>query len=160
MGIFLTLGEMRTAARATARHPLARQVVLDATDGSREPVAIWRGLRAWLAANTRFRFDRDDPIAQQDPSVIEVVHTPLDQLSAIARTGVAYGDCDDAATLAAALTLAAGQRARFVVAGYGGPSAPYRHVYTELLGPGGGLDFDITRTPRSPNPSRIATLEV
>lgn len=159
-GVYVTLAAMREAARAVPTHPIVQQAVLDATQGATDPVAVWRGIRQWLGTRVRFRPDRLDPLAQQDPDLVEIVHTPLDQLRTIARQGIALGDCDDVATLAAALTLGAQQRARFVVAGFRGPGAPYRHVYAELLAPGGALDYDITRTARAPLPTRIATVEV
>lgn len=160
-GIYLTLQAMRTAARVAARHPAIRHAVTDAAGDARGAVPVWRGLRDWLGTHTQFRPDEQDPLAQLDPSLVEIIHTPYDQLRTIARQGIALGDCDDVATLAAALTLAAGQRARFVVAGYRTPLAPYRHVYAELVGPGdAGLDFDITRSARSMRPTRLATVEV
>lgn len=65
---------------------------------------------------------------QRDPLTVELVKTPEATLS----TGV--GDCDDIATLLAALVLLAGSQARFVTVGFV-PRGPFTHVYCEGLDP-------------------------
>lgn len=65
---------------------------------------------------------------QRDPVTVELVKTPLATL----ETGV--GDCDDIATLLAALVLLCGSQARFVTVGFR-PSGPFTHVFTEGLDP-------------------------
>lgn len=152
-GTLATLNAMRRAARTDATHPAVRQVVTD-TGGD------WRTVRRWLADRMRFRFD---------PPGVELVGTPLHHLQAIARDGFSSGDCDDLATLAACLGLAAGCRACYVVAGYGpgGLAGPYRHVWTEWRrGPrglgqtGAWLDFDLLRRPDAPPVTRVMRVEV
>lgn len=161
-GVYATMLAMRTVVRAAFRHPLVQHVAMSATADAPDVLAQWRGLRAWLVTNTRFRLDAADPVARANPDLLEVVHTPLDQLAAIARDAIVEGDCDDVAVLAATLAMAVGLRARFVVLGWlsPGPSASYRHIFTEVAAPGGWLDFDVTRNPSSPLPTRRATLEV
>jgi len=65
---------------------------------------------------------------QRDPLTVELVKTP----EATLQTGV--GDCDDIATLLAALVLLAGSPARFVTVGFQ-PRKPFTHVYCEGLDP-------------------------
>jgi transglutaminase-like putative cysteine protease len=61
---------------------------------------------------------------QRDPLTVELVKTPMATL----ETGV--GDCDDIATLLAAMVLLCGSEARFVTVGFrrGGP---FTHVFCE-----------------------------
>jgi len=65
---------------------------------------------------------------QRDPRTVELVKTP----EATLRTRV--GDCDDMATLLAALVLLAGSDARFVTVGFR-PDGAFTHVYVEALEP-------------------------
>jgi transglutaminase-like putative cysteine protease len=65
---------------------------------------------------------------QRDPATVELVKTPRATL----ETGV--GDCDDIATLLAALILLCGSQARFVTVGFR-HHGPFTHVYCEGLDP-------------------------
>lgn len=113
---------------------------------------VWRAIRSWLATHTRF---------VPDPDTVELVRTPPEQLRLQRAQGTAPGDCDDTATLAAALALALGQRVHFVVLGFFAPDAPFVHVYAEQsLGDDTWGDFDVTRTPGGPVPSRVAVFGV
>lgn len=94
-------------------------------------------LRLWLA---------DHVIYQEDPPGVELVRSPTVALARIGAYGVLLGDCDDVAVLAAALGLAAGYRARYVLTGWG---AGLSHVWAELLGPAGWVELDVTR-PEGP----------
>src|SRR5690242_19255940 len=96
-GIYQTLGEMRRLARAAANAvtPIAQSIVGSAGTSTER----WQRLRDWLAAHVRFL---DDPVG------IELVRTPLEQLRRIKLDGVMRGDCDDVATLSAALAKALG----------------------------------------------------
>jgi hypothetical protein len=163
VGVLWTLANMGRVARAAASHPLTQQAAANAANGARDGVGVWRNIRAWLQRVTRFQWDADDPVAQADPRIIEVVHTPLDQLEHLAQTGSIPGDCDDVATLAAALVLALGRRARFIVLGFRAPAsaAPFQHVFTDMLiAPDAWGDFDITRRPSSEQPTRRLAREV
>ena len=115
-----------------------------------DPMTRARFLRSWLVQHTQFA---------PDPDEVELVRTPVEQLRRIAVNGIARGDCDDVAVVGAALAQAAGLSPRFVVLGFGpGPDVPYTHVYTDVLG--GAVEFDITRRPDSPRPTRMAIMEV
>lgn len=65
---------------------------------------------------------------QRDPRTVELVKTP----EATLATGV--GDCDDQATLLAAMTLLSGADARFVVVGFR-PDGVFTHVFCEAQDP-------------------------
>ena len=65
---------------------------------------------------------------QRDPRTVELVKTP----EATLATGV--GDCDDQATLLAALTLLSGAEARFALVGFR-PDGVFTHVFCEALDP-------------------------
>lgn len=86
-----------------------------------------RDLRWWLAEHTYF---------QEDPPDLELVRTPGRMLREIERYGRAGGDCDDVATLAAALGLASGMDVRLVLAGLA-PDGPFVHVFAEVREPAG-----------------------
>lgn len=93
-------------------------------------------LREWLAQ--RFQFF-------PDPHGMELLRTPDFLLTTIIQEGIARGDCDDAATLAAALALAAGLRTRFVLVSFGA-TLPYSHVFSEVFTDcQGWVELDITR---------------
>ena len=51
------------------------------------------------------------------------------------------GDCDDIATLLAAMLMACGNRCQFALVGFNGASAP-GHVFVEVLTPGGPVPLD------------------
>lgn len=108
-------------------------------------------LRSWLAAAWHF---------VRDPTGVELVFRPERLLDQYTNHGMASGDCDDAAVLSAALGKAIGLRARFVVLGFFGPRMPFSHVYTELLGPDGWQEMDVTRIPNRPPASRVKVVPV
>lgn len=152
LGVSATLLAMRSLARGARRDARVVTAARNATAASVSPTVQAQLLRSWLLAHTQF---------QADPATVELVRTPLEQLTRIARTGVMRGDCDDVAVLGAALALALGLRARFVVLGFGAANAPYQHVYAEAVTPDGGVvDFDVTRTAATQAPSRVARMEV
>jgi transglutaminase-like putative cysteine protease len=144
LGIIATLLAMRATARAALAYPItmttARQI------GGATPTTRAQFLRSWLAQHTQF---------QPDPDDVELVRTPVEQLARIAKDGVAKGDCDDVATLGAALALALGLKPRFIVLDFGDG---YQHVYTDVLG--GAVDFDVTRRANPPTPTRASAMEV
>lgn len=145
-GILQTLSAMRRDARTFAASP-AYRLLADSLAGHGSRTAQWVNLRMFLRTNTGFT---------PDPSWLELVRTAYEQLRAL-RNGPALGDCDDIATLAAALVVAVGGRARFVVLGFGppGPAADYTHVYAEMeTAPGVWRDFDLTRQAASPAATR------
>jgi transglutaminase-like putative cysteine protease len=141
---------MRSDARTAAATPAVQATARRITGSGTTPVTRALFLRSWLAQHTQFTPDPDD---------IELVRTAVEQLRRIASTGVMRGDCDDVATLGAALALAVGLQPRFVVLGFGvGPTPAFAHVYTDVLG--GAVDFDVTRNAASPTPTRKQLMEV
>lgn len=68
---------------------------------------------------------------------VEQVKSPLRILSEVERTGRTLVDCDDVATLIAALCLTLGRRCQFVVVGFGASGA-YTHVFTRVHEPKSG----------------------
>lgn len=80
-----------------------------------------------------------------DPLGVELVRAPGIHLDAIERDGEARGDCDDAATLAAAATLAQNIPTRFVVVAW--ERGDFSHVFTEAYDTGLGrwVEIDPTR---------------
>lgn len=153
LGTFATVAAMKDAVNRSLTNPRVVQTAarIVASVNARDPVQVWRALRQWLAAHLQFT---------PDPRDVETVRTPYEQLRQIDERGVMYGDCDDAATLVAALAKAVGQRVRFVVIGFQTATAPYQHVYAEMATPDGWGDFDVTRTAGAPRPTRAAMLEV
>lgn len=84
----------------------------------------------------------------------EVLRSPTYMLRRIERDGAAFGDCDDMATLAAALGRAAGFPARLILVGFGA-AEPYSHVYAELQTPAGWVTIDPVAPPEgAPVPVR------
>jgi hypothetical protein len=65
---------------------------------------------------------------KRDPSNTELLRTPTAMIEEIEKVGVARGDCDDLATLAASLIAAAGFRPVFVTVGRK-KNGSYQHVF-------------------------------
>ena len=104
-------------------------------------------LREWLAAHV---------VQEADPYNVELVRSPDWSLAIIQERGQVAGDCDDVATLGAAIGLAAGFLVRFVVLAWG---ETYSHVYAEIQAPGPPpiwYELDIHRPPagEAPAPDR------
>lgn len=78
----------------------------------------------------------------RDPRGIELLTAPATQLTTIRTLGSASGDCDDVAVLGAALGLAVGLRARFVVVG----RQQFEHVFTVLGDPSGRSWWEVDTT--------------
>ena len=103
----------------------------------------------------------------RDPVGVESLTSPLTHMKKLrGHYGMTVGgDCDDAATLSAALGLAVGLPARFVVIafpvaapipgeGFVEDNAPYQHVFTELYAAGQWREMDTTK-PLGIGPIRI-----
>jgi transglutaminase-like putative cysteine protease len=115
-------------AKATmaSMRQLARDAVRDPAQGIREAALRIIGhanftdqarrLQAWVQDNIRYI---------HDPPDVELVQTPQYTLQQRA------GDCDDQATLLAAMLLTVGHPARFVAIGQSGQ--PLSHVLTQTL---------------------------
>jgi transglutaminase-like putative cysteine protease len=139
-GTYATLGIMARAARAAAVTPIVRRtaVALASSAATRDGTVQAAAIRGWL----------DDHIVfLRDPTNQELVHDPVVLVRSILAKGVVHVDCDDVATLAAALGLSVGLRARFVIVGFKGMAGAYRHVWTELSDPRRErwIEMDITR---------------
>lgn len=135
-GVAVTLRHMRKWARTP--DPLLADVaarIMQDTGG--DPEALYQAVRGYLHAYTRY---------EDDPWGAEVLKTPRAMLRRIALNGVAFGDCDDMATLAAALGVALGIPARFVVLAFS-RGGPLEHVLTQLRLPSGWREIDPARPP-------------
>lgn len=106
-------------------------------NNSRDPEAQALALRTWIAAKVRFL---------RDPAGAELVQTPEYLLTQLSINGTVSGDCDDVATLAAALAMSIGLRARFQLVGFNGPSGPFGHIWTEVQGSQGGSWWELDTT--------------
>lgn len=144
------VGIMGQEARAALRNPLTFRAVqsivpLDLADADR---AFF--IREWLRTRVFFR---------HDPHGAELLRTPDFLLTEVFRNGSAEGDCDDVATLAAALGLAAGLPARFVLLSFGA-SLPFSHVYTELwTNCQGWVEMDTTKPAQMPPDLKVIRSE-
>jgi transglutaminase-like putative cysteine protease len=152
-----TLRIMRDVANQSLVDPAVVETAIDIVryvDG-RNTVQLARSIRAWLADRIRFL---PDPLVDGD-----FLRTPRFLLNEIHSYGFARADCDDTATLAAALGKAAGLPARFVVLAFFDRRAPYAHVFTELETAEGWLECDVTESQSAPvrqHISRAATFTV
>lgn len=148
-----TMRQMRENVRRARTHPLvwetARRIV--AAVSPRDEQGQARTIREWLDA--RFRFTRD-------PLGTELLLTPTYLLGRIADQGFVQGDCDDAATMAAALGTSLGMPARFMAVAFG-EDQPYSHVFTVLYprtrtGARMPMEMDVARPADRPyEPSRF-----
>lgn len=97
-----------------------------------------------------------------DPVGVELLRDPDTQIGEIQRNGFIQGDCDEAATLTAALGEANGIPARFRALAFYAKNAPYTHVVTDLLVGRTWYPMDVTKPPGMviPNPTKTLTLLV
>lgn len=135
LGTRATLRHMRRLAREGGAacfllHRLASHIL---TVTETDTGAAWEA-RAWLAAHVAF---------QSDPPGRESVKAPALMMREVEAYGRSAGDCDDVATLGAALGHALGFRPFFVVVGFEA-GGPYHHVYTYLPTSAGPVDLDTT----------------
>lgn len=149
-----TLYHMRRLVDQGVRTPLTVRLVSDIVAGvPGDQAGQAAAIRSWLEQVTVF---------QLDPLGYETLRTVPEMLTDTIIRGTIQVDCDDIAVLAAALGKAVGMRARFVVLGFGGPRAPFAHVFAQLgTGPTGWAEMDVTRPPADLlPPTRISFLEV
>lgn len=154
LGTVRTLEVMAELARAESSAPLLVQAVRHIICGAGSPLGAVLAIRAWLARHVRF---------YPDPAEFELVRSPLHQLERIRSDEYVTGDCDDIATLGAALGLAAGFPARFVVLAFD-TVGPWEHVFCQLRTPLGWVELDTSRefqrVPPDFQPARVATFDV
>lgn len=143
-GTMSVLAKMRSLARGSLTQPLVRQMAASIVDGI--PGNQWslqaRAIRNWIEDHVGFL---------RDPRGVELLLTPELMVRTVLTRGRIAVDCDDVATLAAALGLSIGLRARFIAVGFHSPAAPFRHVWTDLGDPSGSswIDLDVTRPSQS-----------
>jgi hypothetical protein len=115
--------------------------------GLNKPLETAGAIRALLTRFVEFR---------ADPPGLELVTEPGTLARSIANCHTVGVDCDDVATLAAAIGLAAGLQARFILAG--APDAPFSHVWAELAAPLATwwIDVDITRDAQGLLPAMLS----
>lgn len=140
---------MAQQARRALTHPITIQTAHKIATPGPDPTDIALALRDWLEARWHF---------EPDPYGIELLQTPAYLLELIERDGFASGDCDDIATLAAALGIAKGLRARFVLISFGN-HLPLSHVLTQLETYAGWVEMDITRPAQLPAGLTIRRVE-
>lgn len=139
-----TVHRMRQLVRDQYTLPLIRETAAAIVRGTGTDAELQvERIRAWLARHVGFL---------RDPYEVEGLHTPEAMLTLLGARGFLEVDCDDVAILGAALGMAIGLPARFVLIGAGGG---YEHVWTELADPNTGewRELDITR-PYQPDFSR------
>ncbi len=156
-GTFITVAQMRALSRTASYDPVTRQTAVKLVAGTsgKDGRAQAYIIRSWLQDHTSFL---------RDPHGTEALHDPKMLLRTILTGNIAHVDCDDVAMLAAALGLAIGLRARFVLLAFGTPSSPFRHVFAELGDPSTGrwYEMDITRPAQDlpQRPTRAQATEV
>lgn len=139
-----TLQQMRRNIRADRTSPdvweLARSIIVQTDD--RDQAAQARRIRRW--AKMRFRY-------VADPTSTELLSRPLYLLHKIKAQGFVQGDCDDAATLTAALLGGIGIAATLEAVAFDRPDAPFSHVFT-IASPRNGppLEMDVSHPDDSP----------
>lgn len=146
LGIELTVLHMRRAVRDSLRYSLLIDTARDIVGPAISPKGAGLNIRTWLAAHVRF---------VPDPIGLELIRSPVLLIQTVDCQGYAIGDCDDVAVLGAALGLAVGIPARFVLLAFRDPGL-YEHVYTELLTSEGPVELDTTRPAQMPAGLRIA----
>lgn len=138
-GTRLTLERMREAVALAVTHPLVRWFAVDCARRARAgdiPGQV-AAIRGFLAQHVHF---------VPDPLTVEWLTPPPALLQTIVDRFYTMADCDDVATLGAALGGAIGIPSRFVVLGFVHPNAPMGHVYTELFDGAQWVELDITRS--------------
>jgi hypothetical protein len=124
-----TLQAMRTAAHKGKKNLRVRRLVELITadiaqgDYASEVLAIYY----WVCRNIRYIRDIDG---------VEFIKEPEQLLKTNA------GDCDDMATLLAAMLMSAGNPVRFAIAGFRPGRPNFSHVYVEVMTPHGPVTID------------------
>ena len=114
---------------------------------NRDYSGVARGVRAYVAEHIKFC---------PDPVGIENITPPQAHMKLLRKVHTVLGDCDDAATLSAAMGKSLGIPASFKILAFRKPNAPYQHVIT-YLHPRGGLVIDMDTTRPAQNLPPVAT---
>lgn len=141
LGIEATVWRMRRLARRGARDPLLRWLAASIVRQDADAGARAQAVRDFLERAVDFT---------QDPDGVELLKSVRYQLRELELHGRVAGDCDDVAVLGAALGMALGLPARFVLLAFT-PGAPYEHVYAELLTRSGWVELDTTKPDQLPS---------
>jgi transglutaminase-like putative cysteine protease len=140
-----TMMQMARNVRASLLDPAVVEPARAIVHGvaPRDCVAQAREIRRWV--DKRFRFVRD-------PLGVELLETPAFHLARIRDYGFVQGDCDDAATITAALGMAIGIPASLHAVAFA-PGAGFSHVFTMLHPPGAApVEMDVTHVAGTPKP--------
>ena len=148
-GIRRTVGKMRDLSHEALLSPLVVETAALIVTGARTEEERAYRIRDWLASAVSF---------QPDPLGVELIRSPIYLLRQIQEQGAAWGDCDDVATLAAALGMAVGLPASFVLLGFDS-LGPFSHVYTQLWTQGGWVEMDTTAPDQFPPGLQIVKAE-
>ena len=124
---------MRSLVEGAKRQDQFRRFVLGVVDGVRG-----RGFDDEI--ETVAEWVRDHITYRRDPYGVETFHTPL-RLAKDARDGLAAGDCDDQALMAAAMLETLGHRTRFRV---GGGARGWSHIWLEVYSGGSWVPIELT----------------
>jgi hypothetical protein len=141
-----TLRAMQTAAHKGKKSLRVRRLAELITAGiaqgdyASEVLALYY----WVCRNIRYIRDIDG---------VEFIKEP-DQVIA---TGA--GDCDDMATLLAALLMAAGNPVRFAIAGFKPGRPNFSHVYVEVMTPHGPVTIDPVANRDTPKMLKTMTFK-
>jgi len=124
-----TLGAMRRLANEGKKDLEVRRLVeqINAQVAEGDYASELLAIYYWVKQNIRY---------MRDIAGVEFLKTPRKLLE------TRSGDCDDIATLLAAMFMAAGNSVQFTIASFR-PGAPsFSHVYVEVLTPWGAVVFD------------------
>lgn len=134
-GHAVTVATMRELAYLpSARVDQLARSLLDSV-GATEQLDLAYAIRHFLTVAVVF---------QHDPAGVETLLTPELMLEEVQVRGATHGDCDDIATLAAALALACGLSVRFVTSS-SSAGAPWEHVHAEIQAGGFWIECDTSR---------------
>lgn len=95
-----------------------------------------------------------------DPTFVDFLQSPEQLLAQLGTRGVARGDCDDVAILAAFLGAAHRLPYLFRAVGFADPAEPLTHVYTLLRAGDEWVTVDTTRNPVQATPAAVRALDV
>lgn len=119
---------------------------------NRDMAGIARGIRDYVASHVQFA---------PDPVGVENLTPPRQHMEILKRKSYVLGDCDDAATLSAAMGESVGIPASFKILAFYGPKNPYQHVITYLHPRGSGvIDMDTTRPAQMLPPTATRSFEM
>lgn len=139
LGSLTTLAHMRNLVNAALQMPVVVEtahMIIRAT-APRDYPAMARAIRDWMALNFKF---------VPDPLGVELTRTPAYMLNQYYAQGIVSGDCDDAATLGAALAKSVGMPCKLVGVGFGSWLGAFAHVYTIIaLRSGVVVTLDVTK---------------